>query len=316
MYRPEHGCSATMSAMWQPEPGWQRLPGSGPSTVGVWLAVEQGRPVVVKRLQAPAEHDPGDLSRPGNPAWWRRAADVALDGCVADSSGLRSPAVVRVEEDSEGVTLVHEHVLDAHNSGLFRARALGRFAGEALPERGWLAEDLLRSRLAQVGHRGGWKLLARTTVADVADHLWTRRESYLAQLDSLPLVPQHGDPTAGNLVGRTGDGTDVVAIDWGTLGAAPVGTDLGYFSLGAREEFEPLLVAHLDGMPAGVASPAQVVLGARITAVYTALTRADWALARVAGGAGALAGKFRHPAVAPHLRVLQRQFAHFEALLG
>ena len=50
-----------------------------------------------------------------------------------------------------------------------------------------------------------------------------------------------------------------------------------------------------------------------MTAVLTALNRAEWALARVAGGEGALAGKYRHPAVAPHLRALQRQFPQIEA---
>ncbi|MGV3563466.1 MAG: hypothetical protein ACO1ON_09290, partial [Nocardioides sp.] len=34
-----------------------------------------------------------------------------------------------------------------------------------------------------------------------------------------------------------------------------------------------------------------------------------------AKGEGALAGKFRHPAVAPHLRALQRQFPLVEQLL-
>ena len=58
-----------------------------------------------------------------------------------------------------------------------------------------------------------------------------------------------------------------------------------------------------------------MVTGARIVAVYTALSRAEWALARVAGGEGALASKYRHPAVAPHLRTLQRQFDQIEALL-
>jgi hypothetical protein len=53
-----------------------------------------------------------------------------------------------------------------------------------------------------------------------------------------------------------------------------------------------------------------------VTAVFTALNRAEWALARVAGGEGALAGKYRHPAVAPHLRALQRQFPQIEELVG
>jgi hypothetical protein len=108
----------------------------------------------------------------------------------------------------------------------------------------------------------------------------------------------------------------VVAIDWGTLGLGPVGGDLGYYSLGSREAFEPLLDAYLMGLPGVVATADDVLLGARVTAVYTALNRAEWALSRVAGGEGALAGKYRHPSVAPHLRALQRQFPQIEALLG
>ena len=106
-----------------------------------------------------------------------------------------------------------------------------------------------------------------------------------------------------------------MAIDWGTLGTGPVGGDLGYLCLSAREELDPLLDAYLLGLPDGVADRDAVLLGARIVAVYTALSRAEWALARAAGGEGALAGKFRHPAVAPHLRSLQRQFPAIEALL-
>ena len=65
-----------------------------------------------------------------------------------------------------------------------------------------------------------------------------------------------------------------------------------------------------------VASADEVALGARVVAVYTALSRAEWALSRVAKGEGALAGKFRHPAVAPHLRALQRQFPLIEVLMA
>ena len=66
--------------------------------------------------------------------------------------------------------------------------------------------------------------------------------------------------------------------------------------LAAREEFEPLLEAYLLGLPDGAGDPRPGRAGARVTAVYTALSRAEWALARVAGGEGALAGKYRHPA--------------------
>ncbi len=303
-----------MGGMWHPEPGWQPLPGgSGPSTYGVWRATQGGRDVVVKRLTAPGPHDPPELTDPRHFAWWRRAADVALAGPTCATPGLRDAGPVRVEEDDEGITVVHPWVPDAGNPGLFVARALGRFAGAELGDHPWLARDQLRDRLRRVERSGGWPTLARTTVADVADHLWRHRHTFLSRLDGLPTVSQHGDPVPGNLPGRDGD--DVVAIDWSALGVGPVGADLGYFTLSAREEFEPLVDAYLAGLPERAASREDVELGARVTAVYTILTRVEWALARVAQGEGALAGKYRHPSVAPYVRALQRQFPQIEALL-
>ncbi len=299
--------------MWQPDPSWVALPGgSGTSTAGVWRTALGGRPVVVKRLAAPQPGDPAILSDRSHVAYWRREADVLETGLTRSTPGLRS-ADASVEEDADGVTVVRDWVEDAASSGLFLALSVGRFAGAALGHPAFLATDLLRDRLARVARRGGWPTLARTTVADLAEHLWTRREVMLNLLDGLPQVPQHGDPTALNLPGRDGD--EALAIDWGTLGWGPVGGDLGYLSLSSREEFEPLLDAYLLGLPEGTADRDAVVLGARVVAVYTALSRAEWALARVASGEGALAAKYRHPAVAPHLRTLQRTFGHMEALL-
>ncbi|SDD17544.1 phosphotransferase [Nocardioides lianchengensis] len=299
--------------MWQPEPGWHPLPGgTGTSTVGVWRTVVGDRPVVVKRLSAPAEHDPAELSDPRHFAYWRRGADVVTACLVDRTPGLRGP-VSAVEEDSEGITLTQEWVEDAAVTGLFAAHGLGRFAGVELGGIRWLAQDQLRDRMRRVERHGGWRTLARTTVADVAEHLWGKRYALLDELDALPQVAQHGDPVPANLPGRHGD--DVVAIDWSMLGRGPVGADLGYFMLMAREEFEPLLDAYLMGLPDGAAAREDAAQGARVTAVLTAFNRAEWALARVAGGEGALAGKYRHPAVAPHLRALQRQFPQIETLL-
>jgi hypothetical protein len=301
--------------MWQPEPGWHPLPGgTGTSTVGVWRTVLGGQPVVVKRLAAPQELDPAELRNPRHFAYWRRAADVVATGIVTHTPGLRSPRMAAVEEDEDGITLTEEWVEDASNSGLLAAHALGRFAGAHLAAAPWLARNQLRDRMARVERNGGWPTLARTTVADVADHLWARRTELMSAVDVLVQVPQHGDPAPANLPGREGD--DVVAIDWATVGTGPVGADLGYYALAAREELEPLLDAYLMGLPDGLATRAEVTLGARVTAVYTVLSRAEWALARVAGGEGALAAKYRHPAVAPHLRALQRQFPHIEALIA
>jgi hypothetical protein len=304
--------------MWQPEPGWQPLPGAGPATVGVWSSTHQGRDVVVKRLGRPDPHDAPSALLPRDVNYWRRAADVALSGVVAGAPGLREAPVVRVEEDEEGITLVHERI-ELHDApGLWLAACLGRFAATDLGEHAWLAHDQLRSRLALVERRGGWRTLARTPMADIADHLWGHRTVWLERSDALPQVAQHGDPSAANIPGRHSGpaGEGAVAIDWAHLGRGPVGADLGYLSLAAREDVEPLVEAYVSALPAGLASADDVLLGARVMAVYTALTRLDWALARVAEGDGALAGKFRHPSVAPYIRSMQRQVNQIEALLG
>lgn len=299
--------------MWEPEPDWHPLVGgTGASTVGVWRAALGDQPVVIKRLARPAPHDPDALSDPAHFGYWRREADVLETGIVGGTEGLRA-ATAAVTEDDEGITITREWVEDEANTGLFLAMALGRFAAGLTARPRFLARHQLRDRLAQVEHRGGWPTLARTAVADVADHLWRRRTALLERVEALPQVAQHGDATGVNLPGRDGD--RVVAIDWATLGVGHVGGDLGQLSLGAREEFEPLLEAYLIGLPDGVATPEEVRFGAQVTAVYTVLTRAEWALDRVAAGEGALASKFRHPAVAPHLRALQRQYPQVEALL-
>ena len=299
---------------WEPEPGWQRLPGAGPASVGVWSARVAGRDVVVKRLACPDPVDAAGSLTPGDVNYWRRAADVALSGVVADSPGLCEPPVVSVEEDPEGITLVHERVEHHDNPGLWLAACLGGFAAVDLGRHAWLARDQLRSRLGLVERRGGWRTLARTPMADVADHLWTHRVPWLDRCDALPQVAQHGDPSAANIPGRFGTGA--TAIDWAHLGRGPLGADLGYLSLATREDIEPLVEAYVARLPDGLASTDDVRTGARVMAVYTALTRLDWALARVADGDGALAGKFRHPSVAPYIRAMQRQVDQIEALLG
>ena len=245
--------------------------------------------------------------------YWRRAADAALSGVVGRSPGLCEAPVVRVDEDPDGVTVVHERVERHDAPGPWLAACLGRFAGADLGRHPWLARDQLRTRLALVERRGGWRTLARTPTADVAAHLWDHRSTWLDRCDALPQVAQHGDPSAANLPGREADGA--VAIDWAHLGTGPVGSDLGYLSLAAREQLEPLVEAYTDALPDGLATAEQVLTGARVMAVYTALTRLDWALARVADGDGALAGKFRHPSVAPYIRSMQRQVDQIEALL-
>lgn len=299
--------------MWQPRPEWQRLShGAGPSTVGVWTTTGPEGALVVKRLATPTAGDPPGLTDERSFAWWRRPAEVATSGLVTATPGVRALPAVRVEEDEEGLTVWEPWVEPADNPGPFLARALGRFAGADVRAR-WLATDQLTDRLRMTAERGGWRTLEQTAAGDVVRRLWARRSRHLAQLADLPRVLQHGDPVPTNLRGRDGD--DVLAVDWATLGLGPVGGDLGYLSLSTREELGPLLDAYLTGLPAGAATADQALLGARITAVHTVVTRAEWALSAAGGGGGPVTARYRHPAVAPHLAALQRQLPHLEALL-
>lgn len=295
--------------MWQPDPEWTRIPGGrGTLTVGIWRAETEGQAYAVKRVRAPGPGDPPGLLDPAHPGYWRREAEVAVAGL--DLAGLVPTRTLRIDEDDEGHTIWSEMVDVEPVTGLFAATALGRFAASPVPDVPWLSRRLLRTRLAMTEERGGWPTLARTTVADLADVLWRRRSAILDRYDDLPQALSHGDAVPGNLIAPSGE--DVVALDWASLGTAPAGADLGYFALSSREDFDVLaqaFAAH-HGAP-----PEDIAFAARVMAVFTVVAQAEWALARVAGGEGALAGKYRHPSVAPYLRALQRQFPQIEALL-
>lgn len=298
--------------MWEPDPAWRRLSGAGgPSTAGLWLADLDGRTWVVKRLEAPDGSNPVLLD-PAHAGYWRREAEVATHPGVVDGPGLVPPESGRVEEDDAGVTVWSAEVPGDPPPGLFVARALGRFAAAPYDVPSWASRRLLADRLEMAGQRGGWPTLGRTTLADVTDRLWQRREHWLARCADGPQGRVHGDPVPANFVAARGE--DTVTVDWQCFGVGPVGADLGYFALSSREGFEVLLETFLAGVGPGV-DPDAVALAARVTAVYSVVSTAEWALAKVAPGEGALAGKFRHPAVAPHLRALQRQFPQIEPLL-
>lgn len=299
--------------MWQPDSTWRRLrSGGGGSTVGVWAAESDGRCWIVKRLAAPEEPD---LHRPRHAGYWRREAEVALHPELFEGPGLVLPEVRRVEEDAEGITLWTADAEGEPPPALFAARALGRFAARPVPDVGWSAEGVLGGRLAMAEARGGWPTLRRTTLADVADALWERRGRWIELLAASTHGQVHGDATPGNFLGMAGD--DVVAVDWQCWGSGPVGADLGYYALSCREELDVLLGAFVAGLRQ-VDHPAmdeEVATAARVTAVYTVFSRAEWALSHAARGEGALAGKFGHPSVAPHIRALQRQFPQIEVVL-
>lgn len=303
--------------MWQPDPAWTVVPaGAGAATVGIWRAEHEGTPAVVKRLGRPAADDPVLLSDRTHAGYWRREAEVALDPGQVAGPGMVPPRYLSVEEDQEGVTVWAEEVRAVPPTSLLVARSLGRYAASPYDAPAWASRRTLADRLVLAETRGGWPTLERTTLAEVATHLWATRSRWLGARDAGPQGRLHGDAVPGNFVGCSAG--DVVAIDWQGFGTGAIGTDLGYFALTAREDFEVLLATYLDGVreSAPETDLAAVRTAAVVMCVYTVLSRAEWALSRVAPGEGALAGKFNHPAVAPHLRAVQRHAALIESLLG
>lgn len=295
---------------WEADPAWVRLrSGASPATVGVWAAEREARRWVVKRLAPPA--DPL-LADPRHAGYWRREAEVARHPELFAGPGLVLPPVARVDEDDAGVTIWTADVAGEPPTSLFAARALGVFAARPVPDVAWASTSILAGRLAMAQRRDGWPTLRRTTLADLTEALWARRTHWLDALAAAPQGQLHGDATPGNFLATRG--SDVLAVDWQSWGSGPVGADLGYFSLSCREDFDVLLDAFLEGTSAAFGRE-EVATVARVTAVYTVVSRAEWALSVAARGEGALAGTYRHPSVAPHLRALQRQLPHLELLL-
>lgn len=292
------------------------MPGQGPGSQGVWF-VPGEQPAVVKRLSRPSGADSELVSRPGALGWWRREADVITSRSDEAFLGLVTPGDAVVSEDEDGITLQwawrsHPSVLPATLVG-----ALARFATVPVPEAAWSLDDQWDQRLAALEHRGGWTHLARTPAADLAAVLWQRRRGVQGRLRASARVAAHGDVTPGNVLGL-GPGGHVVMADWASFGSAPPGHDLGYYALSVQEPLARWVELYIEGLREHglTVDASQVLHAARAAAVFTAFTRADWALGRVAGGEGALAAKVRHPAVAVHLRVLEKWAPEAFALAG
>lgn len=294
--------------MWLPEPDWVEVSsGHGPATMGIWR-VE--RDWIVKRVNAPGPDDPISTKRPDNPSYWRREAEFALAGLPL--AGLSAPDVRRIDEDDEGYTLWTK----AYDRSLVTpdqvAEALARFAANTPTPAPWHAEGHLRAKIEQAEAHDGWPTLARTTVADLADAFWSRRGSFLKRLEAMPRVPAHGDLVPANVL--TIRDNRVVVIDWGSFGWAAPGEDLGLYALAASCDLEPLVWRYTE-VAEGLSSYPDVLWAGHLVTSFTVLSRAEWVLARVAPGEGALANKYRHPAVAPYLRALQKQLPAIEAVL-
>ncbi|MCW2866779.1 MAG: aminoglycoside phosphotransferase family protein, partial [Marmoricola sp.] len=284
-----------------------------PATQGLWLVERGDTSWVVKRLARP-DGSVAALDSPTHAGWWRREVEVAQAPHVVDGPGLVPAGFGDVEEDDEGVTLWSQQVVGTPPPGLFVARALGRFAVAPVRVPAWGARSHLADRLAMAEERGGWPTLARTPLGDVTERLWGRRDRWLRACAEAPQGRVHGDAVPGQFLAARGE--DVVTVDWQCFGSGALGSDLGYFALSSREGFEVLLEAYAGG--AGLAVD-EVVVAARVHAVYSVVSRAEWALRAATTGLPGTEGVpgdlLDHPAVAPYVRALRRQLPQAESLL-
>ena len=305
--------------MWQPPGEWEPVPGAGPGTAGLWR-VPGRRHVIVKRLVRPLS---GDLSRgtpsesdPGAGGWWRREADVVLAGAAAHCPAFVGPEALDVVEDAEGISIFFTEATPAPVSQSEVARAVGALAASGAPELASGVRDQFGERLEALERRGGWHHLLGSPVAGVAEAAWDNRNAFRRMLEAMPRGPAHGDLTRANVLRPTPAG--VLAVDWAMYGHAPLGSDLGHWSLAVGRDVADLLGEFLTGaggeLADGTPDEDGVLLTARTVALFTALARADWAADRLAREVGNNYG-WQHPALHPHVRAVRRQ-GSVRALLG
>ncbi|WP_433429146.1 phosphotransferase [Nonomuraea sp. CA-141351] len=201
-------------------------------------------------------------------AYWRREPLAYASGLLPIGPGLAAPRC-------HGVVGDVLYLADVAGCGPElpgrAARRLGAWqAGATVPDVPWLAGHQLAQRLAA----GEWTPVdADPRVA----RLWQRQDELLAELARLPVVLTHGDFSAGNLVAQSGTGGGTtVALDWATLGAAPVGADLAALAL---TTFVDPVEDYLAGA-GGRFARADVELGYRATLALTGAGRVHWMLSR------------------------------------
>jgi hypothetical protein len=197
-------------------------------------------------------HDPQDWN------YWKREAAAFASGLLDGWPGPLVPVrCLAVDERAGGLvwiwleacgsgqpegrwTLASQALL-AHDLGAFAAQWADRAPSTA--DYPWLAQRWLRGGMASLraagadhalAHDGCWNhpLLAAALPSGTrqrVQQLYDSAEELLSKLESLPTTLTHHDTQASNFFLR--DASDAqsrtVAIDWGFLGLAPVGHDLG-----------------------------------------------------------------------------------------
>lgn len=209
---------------------------------------------------------------PGHWAYWKRELLAYESGLLPDGADLRAPRCHAIVDD----TLYLEDAGSTPPDPREAAHALaGWQATSNLPDVPWLSGHQLAQRV-EVSNLD-WS----TVDADPrAERLWSNRATLLDELARVPPVLSHGDFHLGNLRaaggGSCGGGGGIVGLDWGTLGRAPVGSDLAHLALSTQHDLLAVYLTELNGR----FDKRAATLGYRATLALVGASRLHWMLSR------------------------------------
>jgi hypothetical protein len=216
------------------------------------------RPVASGRHAAAARE-------PAHWAYWRREILAYLASAVPSGPHLNAPRCLAVTGDAVYLA----DISGPAESATTAAERLGAWQAQTpILDAPWMSGHQLAQRIA-VSSLDWSSVGAPETMRDI----WDRRHHLLAALETVPFVVSHGDFHIRNLIASGGTTT---VLDWGTLGAGPVGADLAHLALSTGED---LLAAYLVGLGNGFDSDS-VLRGYHTTVVLTAASRTHWMLTR------------------------------------
>lgn len=203
---------------------------------------------------------------PGHWAYWRRELLAYSSDILPTGPGLVAPRCF----GTDGNDLYLEDIAGRQETIDRAAMRLADWqSGTPVPDLPWLTRDQLGQRVHATILNWHEVDADRRSAA-----LWDRRDELLRRLASLPSVLSHGDYSLlGNLIAR---GHETVALDWGTLGLAPVGSDLAHLALSASADPTPYFLEAARGR-----WPEQDVLnGFQATLALVGSSRTHWMLSR------------------------------------
>lgn len=216
--------------------------------------------VVLKVIQSPANvgwKNMGEGDDPTHWNYWKREAFIYRSDLLEKlPEGVFAPRCWGVEErPGQVIWLWLEDIRDSLDGVwtleryALTARHLGRLNGmyalpAAAPAYPWLGVNLTGQWLSQMHPEGfPWEhplVLKRYPKCNAFRRMLGDGERINAALASLPRTLCHGDTYPTNFMSRrTADGQEgTVALDWALANMAPVGDDLGQFTLGVQNQLK------------------------------------------------------------------------------